>query len=39
MIGNYAEVPMRIWEGNRLDWYEDIKREMSKLKAMEDLQE
>jgi hypothetical protein len=39
MIGNYTEAPMRIWEGNRSDWYEDIEREMSKLKAMEDLQE
>jgi hypothetical protein len=39
MIGNYAEAPMRIWEGNMLDWYEDIEREMSKLKATEDLHE
>jgi len=39
MVGNYAEAPERIWEGKRSDWYEDIKREMSKLKATEDLQE
>ena len=39
MIGNYTEAPERIWEGKRSDWYEDIEREMSKLKAMEDLQE
>ena len=39
MIGNYAEAPERIWEGNGSDWDEDIEREMSKLKATEDLQE
>jgi len=39
MIGNYAEAPERIWEGKRSDWYEDIEREMSKLKATEDSHE
>jgi hypothetical protein len=33
MIGNYAGDLMRIWEGNKLDWYEDMEREMKKLKA------
>jgi hypothetical protein len=28
MIGNYTEAPMRILEGNRPDWYEDIENDI-----------